>query len=137
MADLTDHAKSVVEAFNNQDWDGTRKLFGDSTYNELGTQRSLDNIDAILEAFQGWKVAMPDVTGTVTSAIESGQQVVLEITWEGTHTGELTTPQGPIPPSGKRQKTPAAFIFEYHNGELKESRHYFDMLTFLQQIGAA
>ena len=28
MADLTAHAKSVVEAFNNQDWDGTRKLLG-------------------------------------------------------------------------------------------------------------
>ena len=28
MADLTKHAKSVVEAFNNQDWDGTRKLLG-------------------------------------------------------------------------------------------------------------
>jgi predicted ester cyclase len=118
MADLTEHAKSVVEAFNNQDWDGARKLIGDSTYNELGTQRSLDNVDAILEAFQGWKASMPDVKGTVTSAIESGQQVVLEVTWEGTHTGELTTPQGTIPPSGKRQKTPAAFIFEYHNGEL-------------------
>ena len=80
---------------------------------------------------------MPDVKGTVTSAIESGQQVALEVTWEGTHTGELMTPQGTIPPSGKRQKTPAAFIFEYQNGELKQSRHYFDMLTFLQQIGAA
>ena len=137
MADLTDHAKSVVDAFNNQDWDKTRELFGDSTYNELGTQRSIDNIDAIIEAFQVWKAAMPDVTGTVTSAIESGEQVVLEIDWEGTHTGELMTPQGPIPASGKRQKTSAAFIFEYHNGELKESRHYFDLLTLLQQIGAA
>ena len=77
------------------------------------------------------------MTGTVTSAIESGHQVVLEIDWEGTHTGELRTPQGPIPPSGKRQKTSAAFIFEYHNGKLKESRHYFDLLTLLQQIGAA
>ena len=110
MADLTKHAKSVVEAFNNQDWEGTRKLLGDATYTELGTQRSLDNVDAILEAFQGWKAAMPDVQGTVTSAIESGQQVALEVTWEGTHTGELMTPQGTIPPSGKRQKTPAAFI---------------------------
>ena len=72
----------------------------------------------------------------MTNAIESGQQVVLEVTWEGTHTGELATPQGTIPPSGKRQKTPGALVFEYHNGELKESHHYFDMLTFLQQFGA-
>ena len=28
MADLTDHAKSVVNAFNNQDWDKTRAFSG-------------------------------------------------------------------------------------------------------------
>jgi len=80
---------------------------------------------------------MPDVKGTVTRALEDGQRVVLEMTWEGTQTGELVTAQGTIPPSGKRHKTPAAFIFDYDRGELRQSRHYFDMLTFLQQIGAA
>jgi steroid delta-isomerase-like uncharacterized protein len=137
MAELTAHAKGVVEAFNNGDWDTTRRLMGDSTYNEFGTQRSLEGSDAIIEALQGWKAAMPDVKGTVTSTTESGQQVVLEVTWEGTQTGEMVTEQGTIPPSGKRQKTPSAFIFDYENGKLKESRHYFDMLTFLKQIGAA
>jgi ketosteroid isomerase-like protein len=62
---------------------------------------------------------------------------VLEVTWEGTQTGEMVTEQGTIPPSGKRQTTPAAFIFDYEDGKLKESRHYFDMLSFLKQIGAA
>jgi steroid delta-isomerase-like uncharacterized protein len=137
MAELTAQAKSVVEAFNNDDWDAVRGLIGDSTYNELGTQRSVAGPDAILETWQGWKTTMPDVKGTVTSATESGQRVVLEVTWEGTQTGEMVTEEGTIPPSGKRQKTPAAFIFDYENGNLKESRHYFDMLTFLKQIGAA
>jgi steroid delta-isomerase-like uncharacterized protein len=136
MAELTAYAKSVVDAFNNDDWDATRELLGDSTYNELGTQRSLAGADAV-EALQGWKAAMPDVKGTVTSAVESDQRVVLEVTWEGTQTGEMVTEQGTIPPSGKRQRTPGAFLFEFEGGKLKESRHYFDMLTFLKQIGAA
>jgi len=137
MAELTAQAKNVVEAFNNDDWDAARGLLGDSTYNELGTQRSLAGADAIIEALQGWKAAMPDVKGTVTSAVEDGQRVVLEVVWEGTQTGEMVTEQGTIPPSGKRQTTPAAFLFEFQGGKLKESRHYFDMLTFLKQIGAA
>jgi len=37
MADLTAQAKRVLEAFNDQDWDTARKLFGDSTYHEFGT----------------------------------------------------------------------------------------------------
>ena len=137
MAEMAGHAKSIVEAFNTDDWDAMRGLLADSTYNELGTQRSLEGADAIIGALRGWKTAMPDVKGTVTSAAESGQKVVLEVTWEGTQTGELVTEQGTIPPSGKRQKTPSAFIFDYENGKLKESRNYFDLLTFLKQIGAA
>jgi ketosteroid isomerase-like protein len=80
---------------------------------------------------QGWKAAMPDVRGRVTGAAEEGQRVVLEIMWEGTQTGELVTEQGTIPASGNRQRTPAAWIFDYEGGQLRESRHYFDMLTFL------
>ena len=37
---------------------------------------------------------------------------------------------------GDRQRTPAAWVFDYEGGQLRESRHYFDMLTFLRQIGA-
>jgi steroid delta-isomerase-like uncharacterized protein len=137
MADLTAHAKDVVDAFNKDDWDAVRRLIGDSTYKELGTQRSLDSTDEIIGAWQGWKGTMPDVKGTVTSAVESGQQVALEVIWEGTQTGEMVTEEGTIPPSGKRQKTPGVFVFEYEDGKLKESRNYFDLLTFLKQIGAA
>ena len=38
----------------------------------------------------------------------SGNTAVLEVTWKGTHTGPLTTAEGTIPASGKRQETPAA-----------------------------
>jgi steroid delta-isomerase-like uncharacterized protein len=137
MGNLTAKAESIIEAFNSDDWDTARRLMGNSTYNEVGTQRTLVGADAIVGALQGWKAAMPDVTGTVTNSVESGSQVVLEVTWEGTQTGEMVTEQGTIPASGKRQRTPSAFIFDYDNGDLKESRNYFDLLTFLQQIGAA
>jgi len=137
MADLLVHAKGFVDAFNNGDWETARELAGDSTYNEIGTQRSMRGGDQIVELLQGWKAAMPDVTGTVKSAIESDDRVVLEVEWEGTQTGEMVTEQGTIPPSGKRQRTPSAFLFDYENGKLKESRIYFDMLAFLKQIGAA
>ena len=83
MADLTSHARGLVEAFNDADWDATRKYFGESTYHELGTQRSLTGAGPVVEALQAWKAAMPDVRGTVTGAIEEGDRVVLEIMWEG------------------------------------------------------
>lgn len=136
MANHTDHARSMVEAFNTANWDLASNLLGSSTYTEHGTQRTLQGAD-IIEAMQGWRAAMPDVEGTITSALEVGDQVALEVTWHGTHTGPLATPDGEIPPSGKSQTTPGVWIFDFEGDSVKESRHYFDMLTFLQQVGAA
>ena len=79
---------------------------------------------------------MPDAKGAVTNSLASGNTVTLEITWTGTHTGPLVSPAGTIPASGKSQTTPAAWILEFEGEKIKESRHYFDMVTLLSQIGA-
>lgn len=136
MADLKAHANSLLEAFNTADYDGVRRLMGGATYNELGTQRQMSGED-VIEAMQGWRTAMPDVIGTVTNTVETSDQVIQEVTWSGTHTGPMVTPDGEIPPSGKSQKTPGVMVLEYEGDQLKEWRNYFDLLTFLQQIGAA
>ena len=78
-----------------------------------------------------------DAKGTVTNALASGNTAVLEITWEGTQTGPLVGPGGTIPPSGKRQVTPAAFLMTFEGDRIKEGRQYFDSMTLLQQLGAA
>src|SRR5207247_1482476 len=80
--------------------------------------------------------AMPDSKGDVISAFGTGNLVALQITWTGTQTGAFTGPAGTIPASGKRQTTPAAMIVKFQGDKVKEIHHYFDLMTFLQQIGA-
>ena len=130
-------AREQVDAFNTGDWERLRAgLAADSRYDELGTQRKVEGPEKIVELFKGWKTAFPDAVGTVTSAVASGNKAALEVTWKGTHTGPLETAEGTIPASGKRQETPAAFFFTFEGGKIKESRHYFDSMTLLKQIGA-
>lgn len=130
-------ARDSIDAFNAGDWDRFRALLTTgSLYNEVGTGRQLRGEAEILPALQGWKKAMPDVKGTVTSAFASGNKAVLEVTWEGTQTGPLDGPGGTLPPSGKRQTTPAAWVFEFEGNKVKESRQYFDMMSLMQQLGA-
>jgi len=69
--------------------------------------------------------------------IAVGDTVVLEVTWKGTQNGPLETPGGIIPPSGKQWTVQAAQVIKIQNGKIKEFRQYFDLLTLLQQIGAA
>jgi steroid delta-isomerase-like uncharacterized protein len=126
-----------VDAFNIGDWEQVRAgLSADSRYDELGTQRMIEGPDKIVELFKAWKTAFPDAVGTVTSAVASGNKAALEVTWKGTHNGPLATAEGTIPASGKLQETPAAFFFTFEGDKVKESRHYFDSMTLLKQIGA-
>ena len=135
--ELIEVAREQVDAFNSGDWERVGAgLASDSRYDELGTERKVDGPEKIVELFKGWKQAFPDAAGTVTGAFASGDTAVLEVTWKGTHTGPLTTAEGTIPASGKRQETPAAIFYTFEGDKIKESRHYFDSLTLLKQIGA-
>ena len=130
-------ARKQVDAFNDGDWEQMRAMLAsDSRYDELGTEQKVEGPEKIVELFKGWKTAFPDAVGTVTSAFASGNKAALEVTWKGTHTGPLGTAEGTIPASGKRQETPAAFFFTFEGDKIKESRHYFDSMTLLKQIGA-
>jgi steroid delta-isomerase-like uncharacterized protein len=129
---LTDAARAYVEAFNTADWDRFETILTpDSVYDEVGTGRRAEGREAILELFQGWKHTMPDAVGRVTSALASGEDVVLEITWRGTMTG----PWGDIPATGKQQTTRAALFLRFSGKAVSESRQYFDSLALLQELG--
>ena len=130
-------AREQVDAFNNGDWERLQAgLAVDARYHEFATQRKVEGSEKIVELFKGWKTAFPDAAGTVTSAVGSGNMAALEVTWKGTHTGPLERAEGTIPASGKRQETPAAIVFTFEGGKIKEDRQYFDLMTLLKQIGA-
>jgi steroid delta-isomerase-like uncharacterized protein len=135
--DLTQIAREIVATYSNSNWTGMKALFApDVIYNEVGTQRKIQGPDAIVEGLKGWKKAMTDSGGKVTNAFASGDAVALQITWTGTHDGPFTGPAGTLSPTGKKQTTPAAMIVKFSGGKVKEMDHYFDMVTFLTQIGA-
>jgi steroid delta-isomerase-like uncharacterized protein len=129
---LTDAARAYVEAFNGADWQRFQTILTpDSVYDEVGTGRRAEGREEIVELFKGWKHTMPNAVGTVTSALASGNEVVLEVTWTGTMTG----PWGDIPATGKQQKTRAALFLGFSGEAVREARQYFDSLALLQELG--
>jgi len=134
--ELIQAARGVVEAFNASDWEGYKAaMTPDSVYDEVGTSRRLEGVGDIIQCLQSWKEAMPDIKGTVTSDCATGNTVVIEVTWKGTHTGPLQGPSGTVPATGKQQTTRGSWVFDFDGGKIKESRHYFDMLSFNEQLG--
>jgi steroid delta-isomerase-like uncharacterized protein len=135
---LIDAAKASTIAYNNKDWNAVRAaITPDFLYDEVATQRKIQGADQVITAWQGWGAAFPDSKATFDNAYASGDTVVLEITWRGTHEGPLQTPTRQIPPTGKAIEIRACQIFEIADGKAKSMRHYWDMATMLQQIGAS
>ena len=135
--DLTTAVNDFIDAFNKDDWQRfSAGLAPDVRYEETGTQRRVHERDAYVQLCQGWKHALPDAKGTIRNIVASGTTVVTEVTWEGTHTGPLEAPGGPLPPSGKQIAVQAALWLTFQENQIQEIHHHLDVLSLLQQIGA-
>lgn len=135
---LTDAAKAPFLAFGRKDWDAVRaSITPDFAYDEVATNRKTQGQDQTLALWKGWAAAFPDSAPTFHGTSVSGNTVVLELTWKGTHTGPLETPKGPIAATGKRIEIRACSVTEItpESGKAKLARQYFDMATMLQQLG--
>jgi steroid delta-isomerase-like uncharacterized protein len=134
--ELIQAGKSVVTAFSDSDWRQLEAILApDARHDEIASARRMQGASEMIALWQSWKTAMPDLQGRVTNMVASGNTIVLEVTWQGTHTGPLVGPKGTIPASGKAQTTYASWVLTFAGNKLMESRLYFDMLSFLQQIG--
>jgi steroid delta-isomerase-like uncharacterized protein len=127
--------KKNIEAFSK----GDLETFGSTIaakgrYEEHATQRVSTSRDEELDLARGWRQAFPDARGTIRNIFASGDQAVAEITWEGTHKGDLQGPTGRIAPTGKRINLPASMVVKVRDGVITESHHYFDMNTLVEQI---
>jgi steroid delta-isomerase-like uncharacterized protein len=133
---LINAARGAVDAFNADDWDAYEAaLTADSVYDEVGTSRRIEDVAAIIPSMQAWKQAFPDVKGTVDHAFADGNTVVLEVTWKGMHSGPLQGPSGAIPATGRQQTTRTSWVLTFDGDKITDSRHYFDMLSMMQQLG--
>ena len=133
---LIDAAKAPVIAYGEKNWNAVKaSVAPDVAYDEVATHRKMKGVDQLIAAWKGWATAFPDSKATFRSAFVSGNTVVLELTWRGTHRGPLHTPGGQIAATGKKIDLPACQIIEIADGKAKSMRQYFDMATLMQQLG--
>ncbi len=133
---LIDAAKAPIVAYNKKNWEAVKAAIAPRfVYDEVGTQRKAQGADKLLEMWQGWARALPDSKATFRTALVSGNTVVLEVTWRGTHTGPLQTPGGEVAPTGNKFELRACQVVEVAAGKARAMRQYFDMATLMQQLG--
>jgi steroid delta-isomerase-like uncharacterized protein len=135
---LIDAAKAVDIAYGEKNWNAVKASVAPGiVYDEVGTQRKIEGVDQLIATWQGWAAAFPDSKATFHNAHVSGNTVILELTWRGTHKGPLQMPGGQIAATGKTINIPACQVLEIADGKAKSMRHYFDMATMMRQLGVS
>ena len=134
MSEAAQLAQQHANAFNDRAWSRASALYApDLVLTEpAGTTHG---IESLLARAQGFTTALPDSRLDAKPIVESGSRVVVEGVYSGTHTGPLTTPQGEVPPTGRRLSLPYCEVFEVAAGRITQIRTYYDQMAFAAQLG--
>ena len=79
--------------------------------------------------------AFPDGVLTFGQQIFAGDAAATEVLFAGTHTGPMSTPNGPIPPTGKHVSIQSVSILRIEAGRVAEEHVYMDQLDLISQLG--
>jgi steroid delta-isomerase-like uncharacterized protein len=101
--------------------------------NPVAVVHGRDELRGLLEVF--W-TAIPDFRHEISDMVESGDLVAVRGNATGTHSGPLVGPMGEVPASDRSISFPFAAWARVEQGLIREFRGYWDLLGFLQQIGA-
>ena len=136
MADLTQTAADLIDAFNEADWERLRAVLSpDVVYAETGTGRRVESADAYVELCQGWKEALPDVRGTIRGAVAGEDTVAQELSGRARTGTDADAGWNPRGLRGADQR-PGVALGPVRGRRGREMHHYLDVMTLLQQIGA-
>jgi steroid delta-isomerase-like uncharacterized protein len=114
------------------DMDGLVALFTDDLVYEDVTMGRVNHTRAELRAFaEEFFVGFPDVKFEVRSRFATGSHGGAEWVMRGTHTGDIPG----MPATGKRVEVRGASVLEFNGGKIRRCSDYWDMATFLRQIG--
>jgi ketosteroid isomerase-like protein len=127
-------ADEYYDRFADGDVDGAMQLFagGCATVPPAGTFDPAQHA----EFGRAFKQALPDAHMAVARTVEAGDEVFILGRFRGTHTGDLVTPAGTVPASGRTIDARYADYFRVEGGPVAAHEVYWDQLDMLGQLGA-
>jgi hypothetical protein len=136
MAGAEDVIRRGLEAWRARDADAFAASYSDDAAIRAPGGLELQGKEGA-RAFMGvWAEAFPDNEIRIEHEYVDGSVVVQEGTFSGTHTGNLTTPDGQvIPPTGRSVKATYADVFVVEGDLVVSDTLYFDRLELLTQLG--
>ena len=135
MPDARQVGADFVAAFNDHDESRIRELNAESSVIEAPGDVHVEGREAATQYAMAWLNAFPDARLNVKNEFASGDWVVQEFTFEGTHEGTLSGPAGEIPATHRRLNGRGVQIFRVEGDAVVDTRLYFDQVQIMTQLG--
>jgi len=133
--DLKKVADNVVKAYTSVDPVAIANLYAEDAV-VIETGEIIRGRKAIQKHVEGFVRTFPDLKIEFLTVIPSGNHIAFEMAVSGTNTGPMMTPEGEIPPTGKRVEFKAVWIGRISpDGLIEEDRTYLDSADFMRQLG--
>jgi steroid delta-isomerase-like uncharacterized protein len=128
-------ALALYEAFNTRDLDkAVSHAAEDVVWEDHGRGSTYKSRAELKDSLQEWISGFSDGMVTEPRAIDAGDTVIVQYIGRGTNDGAM----GPVPATGRRASVPFVDIFTFDTkGRIVKGETYFDMLSFLVQLGLA
>jgi steroid delta-isomerase-like uncharacterized protein len=129
--------ESYLEAFNHRDIDAIAALYAESTsYWNPFKSEPVTSPREVREFETPMFAAFSNVVAELEEAILDGDRGAARIVVRAVHTGDLQTPGGAVPATGKEiELHTAEFVRLDGNGRIVEHHRLFDATTFMAQLG--
>lgn len=122
----------MVETYWSEVWNnGNLKAVADF-YHPNAKHGDDFTIDGFQKVVASQREAFPDLKVTINDIFATGNKVVCDVTYTGTHTGRKMFKQEPL---GKAVTVPGMDIFTFENGKCAQHQHVADHLELVMQMG--
>jgi len=136
MANASEVVERGLHAWRARDAEAFASIYSDDAVMTAPGGMELRGHDGAKQFMAGWCEAVPDNDIEVVREHACGSVLVQEGTFMGTHTGNLTAPDGQvIPPTGHTIKAPYIEVYEVEDDHVVADRLYFDQVELLTQLG--
>ena len=125
----------ITEAILAGDRDVLRQQYADDAVGEAPDAGRLEGGDAIVEYVLSFRQAFPDLSWEAEATFESTDSALDEGRLVGTHTGTLSSPEGDVPPTGKRLRLRECDVITVRDGRAVSHRFHYDRLDLASQLG--
>src|SRR5436190_2030950 len=128
--------RAHYEAFNLRNTDKSLSIAAD----DVKVRNIPFNLDYLghkgyREYLENWTTAMPDCKVQVMNVMAGDEWAAIAFFGRGTHTGPLAGREGTIPATHKKMDMMFCEVLRIKDGQITESRLYFDAATLLRQLG--